>query len=490
MKKLKYIFCIVLASVFLNSCDLETGPNNAASDTVIYNNLENMDYMLNGAWRYLWEAYSWAACPGFYMMYLVSDLMANDMVEPRSYGTSALYRYTGLVASNNSYTSRFWTNGYYAIDNMNNILARIDDIPSTNEELRTRVKAQAYAIRGFVYTELATFYGNGYAYDPQEPCIPIYTEPSNVLTEGNSISTLQQVMKQAEDDLLEAYRLMSDSYERSHKGKANKNVIAGLLARVYQRRGEWGDARKYAEEAHAGYTWMAKEEYSGGFNSVSNAEWIWGHAQTSSQSGVTYLFHYKDTSSDWAYYRSFMADPHFMEHFDTDDVRYELFEYDLKNKKGYLMYKKFKIRSDARGDHVLMRKAEMVLIEAEAYAELGESGNAIARLNELRVARGANTPDLTALTKDELIEEILLERRKELWGEGFGLSDIKRRQKAVVREAYPDDIVVGQDKDGNEVRAKGHDQLRLPDGTAFTVNSSYYVFPIPQSEKDNNPNIN
>lgn len=36
------------------------------------------------------------------------------------------------------------------------------------------------------------------------------------------------------------------------------------------------------------------------------------------------------------------------------------------------------------------------------------------------------------------METIWLERRKELWGEGFSLIDIIRNQQAVVRKAYPE----------------------------------------------------
>ena len=40
----------------------------------------------------------------------------------------------------------------------------------------------------------------------------------------------------------------------------------------------------------------------------------------------------------------------------------------------------------------------------------------------------------------DLLETIWLERRKELWGEGFSLIDIIRNQQTVVRKAYPDKV--------------------------------------------------
>jgi len=293
---------------------------------------------------------------------------------------------------------------------------------------------------------------------------------------------VEEVYRRAEDDLLEAYNAL-DSYTRDARHKFDRNVVAGILARLYLQKNQWGDAQKYAAEAHKDYAWMSRTDYLSGFNDRSNSEWIWGHGQTTDQSVASYSFHFKDVSSESSYYYSFMADPHFRSFFDGNDIRSELFEWDVTRYLGGLMYKKFKFRPDNTGDIVLMRKAELVLIEAEAFAEQGEPGQAIAKLNELRQQRGADTPDLSGLSKEELVEEILIERRKELWGEGFGLSDLKRRQKPVERTA-----ATGLVPDTN-IEIKGHTVLRFPNNTDFTANSPYYLFAIPELETINNPNL-
>lgn len=73
-----------------------------------------------------------------------------------------------------------------------------------------------------------------------------------------------------------------------------------------------------------------------------------------------------------------------------------------------------------------MRSAEMYLIAAEALAREGQLGEAVKPLNTLRNARGLADYDLTGKTQEQLIGDILLERRRELWGEGFGITDILR----------------------------------------------------------------
>jgi len=94
---------------------------------------------------------------------------------------------------------------------------------------------------------------------------------------------------------------------------------------------------------------------------------------------------------------------------------------------------KFKFKPGAIADIVLMRTAEIYLINAEAKAHL-QLASALEPLNALKTARGAER--VSGLSGNELLENIWLERRKELFGEGFSLIDIIRNQQTVVRKEY------------------------------------------------------
>ena len=72
-----------------------------------------------------------------------------------------------------------------------------------------------------------------------------------------------------------------------------------------------------------------------------------------------------------------------------------------------------------------MRLPEMMLIMAEGYARAGEPGKAAQALYPLASHRD---PEYTLSTKtgENLIEEVMTQRRIELWGEGFRWFDLKR----------------------------------------------------------------
>jgi hypothetical protein len=98
------------------------------------------------------------------------------------------------------------------------------------------------------------------------------------------------------------------------------------------------------------------------------------------------------------------------------------------------MSKKFRV-ADASlsiGDVPYMRVAELYLIEAEALARSGDNTGAAAALYTLAFNRNPGYV-LSANTGTALIDEIMVQRRVELWGEGFRFYDLKRTNVALDR---------------------------------------------------------
>lgn len=86
-----------------------------------------------------------------------------------------------------------------------------------------------------------------------------------------------------------------------------------------------------------------------------------------------------------------------------------------------------------------MRAAEMYLIETEALCKQQTPDESTAR-NLLYTVNSARDDAYTqtAASGQELIDEILLTRRMELWGEGFSWFDLKRLGASISRKTYAD----------------------------------------------------
>lgn len=122
------------------------------------------------------------------------------------------------------------------------------------------------------------------------------------------------------------------------------------------------------------------------------------------------------------------------------------------------------------------RLAELYLIAAEAYAYSSLDNQGSSLINDLRAHRIADWEN-TSYTGERLKNEIKTERLRELMGEGFRLSDLKRYKQGMSRSA-----------------AQNQSTILFPgsNSTEFLSRSAgdyRFVWPIPTSETDANPKI-
>lgn len=485
------------------SCDQDTSPTDAVEEKEVFKTVEGSEKVLNGSWGQLMETYYTYANPGFGSFLRTSDAMGNDAVlQTNKYGFGNHYQFSALYGKGGTNTHS-WNLSYKTINNMNNILAYIDNSKGDAGEKR-RIKGQAYALRGFMYLHLASSYAFAIDKDPNALAVPIYLKPTTVDTQPAKKSTVREVYNQALADLEEALVLIPEGYVRKQKFQIDHSVVLGLLSRANLYARNWEKARDYSDRLLAKNDYLMTEtEYKSGFNDVANREWIWGHPQTPDQSNASYQFHYLDVTSKDSYYYSFNADPYFKDLFEDGDYRKSMINWapdpsaDIeKASVVWMRYGKFKFKAGQLADMVLMRTSEIYLINAEAKAQLND-GDAINKLNEVKRARHAAL--VSNLAGKDLLEAIWLERRKELFGEGFALVDIVRNQKAVVRKKYENNKVeyayVVRDANGNEetktkiMTANGHYALNFPDQSPFVANSPYYLYQIPNVEERENPNL-
>ena len=487
---MKYIFSFMASLLLLAGCSgdfLDKEPTDSVSSDEV-GVPGNAERLFNGAWYNLFEYVYTLANSGYRGLQCQDDMMADDVVSRPAYGFNSSYQFNDIAIPNNTRTSFAWYLMYKTIDNCNTALA----IQGDTEALR-QAQGQALALRAFCYLHLAQHYQFTYLKDPAAPCVPIYTEPTTDDTAPKGKSTVAQVYRRVFDDLALAKDYLKN-YTRKGDGqkfKPDVNVVNGLLARAYLLTGQWEEAAKAAAAARQGYSLMTTAAEYEGFNNISNKEWIWGHPQTLAQSSASYNFYFLDATHVGAY-SSFMADPHFRDTFSDGDIRLELFQW---MREGYLGYKKFHMRADDTADIVLMRASEMLLVEAEALARDGVPEKAVVPLNELRHARGLGDYDLTGKSQQDVIDEILMERRRELWGEGFGITDILRTQQSVKRtmlsaEEQKQEVDAWQEGGGFAKRNPlGHWFVTFSEGEVFVPNSTNYLYAIPKEETDANPNL-
>ncbi|MFO7922312.1 MAG: RagB/SusD family nutrient uptake outer membrane protein [Bacteroidales bacterium] len=479
MKRLSIIFLIIVGLTAACSEDfLETAPTNQISDADVFESVQGCQTVLDGVLRDMRAFRSNHDQFGVKALDLAMDLMGEDMVQSRHHWFGFDYR-----LDNNQATYRrpgwTWSQFYRIINNVNNIIVNIDEATGTDPAQKANVKAQALALRGYAYHNLAEMFQQTYAANPSALGVPVYTEPT---TEGNPRAPLSEVYQRAADDLDEAVSLMTaNPAGRRHISDINLNVAHGLRARVALYMEDWTAARDHAAAARQGVDINSRAQYAAGFDSYQAQNWLWGLEINDEQSTIyASLFSHLDMSVPGytgLYLSPKLASSAMYDQMVDGDIRKELIGNYTIAAGIELPYVNLKFNAGRPGgknfaaDYVMMRPEEMLLIEAEARWHLNDYTGAQGLLKELRDNR-YDAPATVTETGQALLDEILFERRIELWGEGFRMRDIRRLQIPLDRTGSNH-----LDYDNNPL------YLELP------ANSPLFIYQIPQTEIDNNPNI-
>ena len=320
--------------------------------------------------------------------------------------------------------------------------------------------------------------------------MPIYTMPTTKETQGEPRSTNAQVYAQIDADILKAEELLSASERvrdsKSHLGLAE---VYGLHARIAQVEEKWTDALNAADMAIA----EAKKEginVAGvtqflGLNSVDAQNVMWGVKIIADQTtGYASFFTHMDADMGKYGYsaRQQISRSLYAKMGDKDERRAWWNPNNPANGDNGYQQEKFKFVNYQtwEGDYVLMRIEEMYLVKAEAECMLGQEDNARQTLTTLIKTRDKDYEctktgtDLGILTSDKtgsLREEIINQRRIELWGEFGRIYDIRRLHQGFVRstdDGHPEDAIYIASQDPE---------------------SYIWVMVIPQSEFDGNTNM-
>jgi starch-binding outer membrane protein, SusD/RagB family len=444
MKKIAHYYLPVILLLAMVSCKkdyLETNPSDDAPTALVFSTTEGAYVAVNGMYRLHYEAYG-TGHDGFAQKAndLVSDLMGNDMVvNTQGYGWfNPDYRYTSQASTVKDGRSDItWSYYYFLISNANNILADIDNASGPQAD-KDNIKGQALAVRANSYFYLVNFFQHTYKGNENKRGVPLYTTPTS---EGAGRGTVQQVYTQIIADLTQAETLLTGK-PRKHISHINVNTVQGIRARVALQMEDYPTAATYANKARQGYAPMSTAQYQQGFSSVTNPEWIWGMQVINDQSTIlaSFFSHIDVTVFGYAQAGNMQKKitKALYDQIPAGDVRKTVFRAPGTGAGVNPDYNQNKFRvqdpTSWAGDYLFMRASEMYLIEAEALARQGAGQEAAAKtVLETLVKARYPAYSAAALSGAALINEILLQRRIELWGEGVSLLDIKRLKTGLNR---------------------------------------------------------
>ncbi len=508
----KYIVLLSIAALGFTACEktyLETKPEDQTGTSTILGSTENAEMAINGICKAMTNQY--LSTQGLNgegtILNWYGTFTGNDAQKSNQTGWAPLWNSTYHLNKSSIYLYYPWFYYYKLISNANAVICNIDAAAGTETD-KEFLKAQALTFRAYSFFRLTQLYCHRWK-DEQGNC------PGIVLRLDQStgdfpLSTLAEAYTQIYKDLDEAISL----YQASGRDRTSKefykpglDVAYGIYAKAALTREDWANAKKYAAMARAKYPLMSSADYHAGM-SVPNNEWIWGVYDASDQTLYYYSFYaYIASNSNAGACKNYplAISKELIDQIPETDVRRDLYlvpsaeEYAECNAAGrstktlykralaeygnwlnsaslifaYMQFKFRNIDNPGVGPFPLIRAAEMYYTEAEADCHLNQEADAQQLLFEVVSPRDAAYTKTTK-TGADLLTEIKLYRRFDLWGEGNDWFDYKRWGEPIVRKKVAD---------GGSFHTTFAVTIKPEDGNNWT-------WAIPEKETDYNADIN
>jgi hypothetical protein len=370
----------------------------------------------------------------------------------------------------------YYEDWYQIMNQINLILERSVDFSFLTEKELHQLKAELLTIRALAHYQVSLVFAQNYNFtaDASHLGVVYVTKTLIAGVDFPARETMAATYILLQKDLDDALVLYNNTQLLSGLEKSYFNSMAAqaLYARIALQMNDWQKAQEFSNTVitTSGISLLPKNTYISEWEKPVDAirETILEFAAPTTTDGsvsssiAASNFSYTDANN----YADYVASIALLNLYEPQDIRANMFLEKPLNTNingvlspiNYSFTKKFQ---DDAGT-LYLRLSEMYLIRAEANARLNNNNLALNDLNIIR--ERANIAILN--NTNNILENIFLERRKELAFEGHLLFDIARYQKDIERNSDCIAIVCN---------------LKYP--------SNFYVLPIPFSSISLNQNI-
>ena len=429
------------------------------------------------------DDYKWHAPFGYPAMMIIRDIMGNDMGFPTSSYASHFYRFGSCqnLGGQYIYAAYIWTYYYKLIQTANSVISVVKPETASSDQLG--YLGAAYAVRALAYLDIARMYEflpnemttsiNADGNDVAGLTVPIVT-PTMTEQEArnNPRATKAEMVAFIQSDIANAKTYISHISDRMNRTLPDLACVYGLEARLDLWTENYTAAATAAQNAisAAGMSPLSEAvalDKATGMNSPSQFMWCVNLVKESNavQSGIVNFTSWMSNQTTFGYTGAatgqyMICDKKFYDRISNSDWRKKwwqapegssLRDQSEKNHIEYLTaddqeglpaYAAIKFRPGQGNTEdynvgtavaiPLMRVEEMYLIKAEAEAHSNPSTGLATLTDFMKTYRNPSYSSVAASEAD-VIDEIIFQKRVELWGEGQIFFDYKRLNMSVNR---------------------------------------------------------
>lgn len=503
MKVLKSIYkvmgCAILAAS-LSSCVndwLDVAPSDGTDADAALTSSSDLAAARTGMYKALKGNSSLVDYYGM-QFFVYGDVHAGDDYQYNNIGGSNRasfyydmnYQTASEFTSSTSSSNVAWKSPYIVIGRANRIIAAAEGgaLSDAAEAKATidQYAAEAKVLRALAHFDLVRIYGKPYTEDQGASLgVPLVTG----VLESNAKparSTVAEVYTQVVKDLTEAISSNALATE-TEPGYVSVWGAKAILSRVYLNMGDYANALSVAEDIikYPGAALWTRDQYFKAWDASTpnESEFLFrlnvaGSTDNNDLNGIGNLQQREG-------YKEMVATKKFVDMLTSDpkDVRNDMFlpATAAKEVATYGTNKVYLNKLRGQGGNLrnvtivpIIRLSEVYLTAAECAFRKNDKTKAVEYLNDL--VKNRTTTEASLATVDNItLERILIERRKELIGEGQRYFDALRNNETITRYTSEAD--------------KGWHKTLSKDAQSFDRDYFKAIAAIPQAEINANPNI-
>ncbi|SHM04867.1 RagB/SusD family nutrient uptake outer membrane protein [Flavobacterium saccharophilum] len=445
--KFVLLFCITATTVSCDSFVEVDLPKSQLTSTAVFEDYATADAALTDIYANIRDT-GILSGEG----YGISNQLGNytdELTSNENPGNTSIPFYNNALLPSNTVVAGYWNSAYNQIYAANAIIEGLQTSSSLSAEQKKQLKGEALFIRSLLHLYLVNIFGD----------IPYITQTdykkNRVVTRMPSSKIYESIILDLEEAIL-----MLPAADNLERLRPNQSAAKALMARAYLYNNSYPEASNLASAVLNQEERYLLENIDTVFL-IDSKETIW--QLQSGESG-------RNTAE--ASFFTFTSVPppqvslsyNLVNSFSDNDLRKTKWIKSVSNGTNVwyhpYKYKENNATAVSKEYSVVLRLGELYLIRAEARARQGDLIGAKEDLNKIRKRAALNDTD--AISKEEILNSILQERRWELFTErGHRFFDLKRFAQL--------DAVLNGLKPG--------------------WNTTDKLFPIPQTELSTNPNL-
>lgn len=360
----------------------------------------------------------------------------------------ALDIYNNLQISSNTEVFSMWTNAYKEIYSANSIIIGVENSTGISEIDKKRLKGEALLIRSVIYFYLSQMFGD----------VPYAITTDYIVNQSLGKTSQTELLIKIQNDLETVIGLLEDPYRNAERIYPNRKVAELMLGKVLMQQKKWNEAERRLKTVAQSPLYVWQPDVSKTFKKTGK-HILWQIKPLQTNDATEEAINYSFTT---AVPNTYALSADLVSSFAAADLRRQYWIKEITiNQNPYYRCDKYRNTTANTDEYsVIFRLEEVYLLLAESLAQQNKLDEALPYVNAVR--QKAGIPTLASQTREDLLNKIIEENRKEFFTEhGNRFLTLKRNNSL-----------------SSLVNVK-------PNWQPF-----HEVWPIPQSEILLNPNLN